>query len=472
MFNRLITIFILVIIFIPGAFSQEDLLNFVIEQNESAREKIKTAEYKVKWTSYTELDEGRRHNKGFGQVKIKGQWRYSTYEIDASVPATGWEQKQTANMAINDKYLVYWPSIGNPYIYQNDHRSLEELSDDSKRRLTSHTTPDIYSFNFAFGGGKNTTFKEMMKLHPDEIKWTAEKANQTSGDIVYLIKQYAPLTNDRSKPYAIWTIDPQKGFLVTKAVFHSREGDVWITRTIEPKEFGIGIWVPVSYLENRYGDPDDSQISEEPSSSTNIQLEDIVVNKEISDNFFTLEAIFPEEHRESTVVFRTGLDGETEAFIYKYGRYIPRDERYNILQFAESLIGKILPPFDKMQINYSEEKLNEEPILICFFDIEQRPSRNCIIQLSKMANEIKEKGVTIITIQASKVEQAKLDEWIKEQNIPFKVVMIESDSEKTRFNWGVKSLPWLILTDKQHIVSNEGFSINELDKKIMTLREK
>jgi hypothetical protein len=30
----------------------------------------------------------------------------------------------------------------------------------------------------------------------------------------------------------------------------------------------------------------------------------------------------------------------------------------------------------------------------------------------------------------------------------------------------MKSLPWLILTDEQHIVRAEGFNIDELDEKI------
>ena len=39
-------------------------------------------------------------------------------------------------------------------------------------------------------------------------------------------------------------------------------------------------------------------------------------------------------------------------------------------------------------------------------------------------------------------------------------------------SWGVHALPWLILTDKEHIVQAEGFGIKEQDEKIMTLREK
>ena len=47
--------------------------------------------------------------------------------------------------------------------------------------------------------------------------------------------------------------------------------------------------------------------------------------------------------------------------------------------------------------------------------------------------------------------------------------MIQNDVEKTRFTWGVKAIPWLILTDKQHIVRAEGFTISELDTHIEEL---
>ena len=39
-------------------------------------------------------------------------------------------------------------------------------------------------------------------------------------------------------------------------------------------------------------------------------------------------------------------------------------------------------------------------------------------------------------------------------------------------SWGAHALPWLILTDKKHIVQAEGFGISELDEKITTLNEK
>lgn len=330
MLNRLIAVSVLVMVLQQAAHCQEDLLNFLIEQNEAAKEKIRTIQYKVKWTTNVEVKKGLRHNEGFGEVKMKGDWRYSTHECNASIPATGWEQKQTQSMVINDKYLAYWPSIGNAYIYQDDHQSLKELSDDSRLTRDMHTTPDIFAINVAFGGERDTTFKEMMKLHPGKIKWTAEEAKEPNGDTVYLIKKYSPFMNDSTKPGGVWTIDPKKGFIVTQAVFYSKAGNVWVTRKIEPKEIGSGVWIPASYQEQRYGKSTDPQASHEPSSSTTIQLEEISINNEISDDYFVIESILPEEYRESTTLFRKGLDGNTEAYIYRNGGYILRKDWQNL----------------------------------------------------------------------------------------------------------------------------------------------
>jgi len=65
------------------------------------------------------------------------------------------------------------------------------------------------------------------------------------------------------------------------------------------------------------------------------------------------------------------------------------------------------------------------------------------------------------TVQASKVDENALNEWIKNNNIPFTVGMIQDDEEETRFAWGVRSLPWLILTNRKHIVNANGFSLAE-----------
>jgi TolB protein len=89
-------------------------------------------------------------------------------------------------------------------------------------------------------------------------------------------------------------------------------------------------------------------------------------------------------------------------------------------------------------------------------------------ELTRRAEELKGKGVTVVAVQASKVDEDALNEWAKENNIPFPVGMIQGNVERVRFAWGVKLLPWLILTDRNHIIRAEGFGLAELRERIRT----
>jgi peroxiredoxin len=141
-------------------------------------------------------------------------------------------------------------------------------------------------------------------------------------------------------------------------------------------------------------------------------------------------------------------------------RYVPED--WSIFVG----VGKPLPEFEGIKIDFSTDEAENKKMLICFFDMNQLPSRNCLLQLSKKTQELMAKDVVVVAIQASKVDMNKLNDWKQKNNIPFPVGMIQDDEEKTRFAWGVRSLPWLILTDHEHIIQAEGFGIDTLEKKL------
>jgi len=71
-----------------------------------------------------------------------------------------------------------------------------------------------------------------------------------------------------------------------------------------------------------------------------------------------------------------------------------------------------------------------------------------------------------LDLHGTRIDDDALSQWKNKYNIPFPAGMVESDEEKTRFSWDVRSLPWLILTDSKHIVRAEGFGLTELDDKI------
>jgi glutaredoxin len=88
------------------------------------------------------------------------------------------------------------------------------------------------------------------------------------------------------------------------------------------------------------------------------------------------------------------------------------------------------------------------------------------MQLAKMAETLKAKGIAVAAVQATPMDQNELSQWVKKNKIPFPVGMIQSDEEKTRFAWGVRSLPWLILTDQNHVVVSHGFGYQDLNSQL------
>jgi uncharacterized GH25 family protein len=144
--------------------------------------------------------------------------------------------------------------------------------------------------------------------------------------------------------------------------------------------------------------------------------------------------------------------------IDEHGRRVPRQ--------PPSLVGKSLPDLKELGIEISPDEIEGKRILVCFWDFERRPSRQCMTQLAKQNEQLKSQGVIVLAVQASKTEQEALNQWIKKYNIPFSVGMVQGDAKKINFNWGVRSLPWLILTDTNHIVKIEGFALQEVNEKL------
>lgn len=100
-------------------------------------------------------------------------------------------------------------------------------------------------------------------------------------------------------------------------------------------------------------------------------------------------------------------------------------------------------------------------ILLCFYDSDQRPSRHVVAQLVQRHDELKRKGLVLAGVGTSSPHS---------QALPFVVGRIEGDPEPVKAKWGVRSLPWLILADEEHIVRAEGFSLGELEGRIGQMR--
>jgi protocatechuate 3,4-dioxygenase beta subunit len=133
---------------------------------------------------------------------------------------------------------------------------------------------------------------------------------------------------------------------------------------------------------------------------------------------------------------------------------------------APPLTGNPLPGFDGIALDLASEQIQGKRVLVCFFDWEQRPSRNCLLQLARQASGLQEKGVALVGVHVAKENEADLRKWVTDSRIPFPVGVIEGDREEVLFTWSAKSLPWLVLTDANHNVTAEGFTLEELATKL------
>jgi hypothetical protein len=248
----------------------------------------------------------------------------------------------------------------------------------------------------------------------------------------------------------VW-IDPEIGWRARRLRIYGRDDSIWCDTSAEFKDYGNGAWFPVEGVFKIYSnDPTSEKLI--LASERKLKVEQVKVNADLTQKDFEIQ--YPRGTR--VTLYDTGesyIAGVTSVAGFSEDELNP-------------LKNKSLPDIKQFAIMQDPNQAKDKMMLICFFDMDQRPSRNCMRQLSVKAQELKTKGVLVVAVHASKVDDNKLCLWIQKYNINFPVGMINTDAVKTRIAWGISSLPRLILTDSQHIVRAEGIAINELDLKV------
>jgi hypothetical protein len=140
-------------------------------------------------------------------------------------------------------------------------------------------------------------------------------------------------------------------------------------------------------------------------------------------------------------------------------------------QIMKGILGKSLPDFDGIQIDYTAAQAQERRVLMCFVDIGQRPSRHCLKELAQRSQQFREGDVELLVVQDSLISKQELTNWLKTNAIDLCAGMITGQQKKLHYTWGIHSLPWLILTDKTHIVTHEGITLNALDTALLTIED-
>ncbi len=121
---------------------------------------------------------------------------------------------------------------------------------------------------------------------------------------------------------------------------------------------------------------------------------------------------------------------------------------------------------DGIDIDFDLDQAKDKMILACLWDMQQRSARNCLLQLVAQADRLRDRDIALLAVQASPMEEGPLRRWLDEHGIAFPVGTITGDVEAVRQQWGVKALPWLMLTDKDHVIQAEGFAVDEWEEEV------
>lgn len=176
-------------------------------------------------------------------------------------------------------------------------------------------------------------------------------------------------------------------------------------------------------------------------STCNIEVTELHVNEPLADELFT-------------ITIEPGVKVQDK-----------RSSKMEIYKLSPTLRNKSLGPLDEISLPVPLPAKGK-PLLIVFVDFDQRPSRHAIQQLAQRLDDPVFDRVTPIIIQATAMSPGTLAEWRKKLKLSMDIGVITDNAASIRWSWAVKSLPWLVLTDTNHIVRAEGFALSELEEKI------
>jgi len=153
--------------------------------------------------------------------------------------------------------------------------------------------------------------------------------------------------------------------------------------------------------------------------------------------------------------------GETNLVL----RIVPFGRASPTAPARASMKGKSRPDMTSVGLTASDAP-EGKPLLICLFDLEQRPSRRCVRLLHEQSDALSGKGLVVVVVQASVVPDATLRDWKASMPVSFPVGRVPAKSPSTRWAADVPSLPWLILVGSNGKVASEGFAIDELGERL------
>ncbi len=274
--------------------------------------------------------------------------------------------------------------------------------------------------------------------------------------------------------YTVW-IDPERGYNIVQALILRKPGDLRITDPLKVLrtryhlsdirlEQVDDLWIPV---EGKY----EHKMVERNKKVLSYQKDHLRRNEIKINPTFTDEDFEPDDVLDwSQVSF-----GESNSILDDRQFYWHNDSitdfqgrvfDKNALDrpYENILYGKALPDFNTLGIYLNRRSLMGKRLLIHFCDMNEMHGWYSVIDLVNRHQQFKDNGIETVLIQTPPLPPGTLRQWERKWKtmpwpLPFKVNMVDTGDIRKAQQWGIRRLPWTILTDQKHIVTAEGFSL-------------
>jgi hypothetical protein len=158
----------------------------------------------------------------------------------------------------------------------------------------------------------------------------------------------------------------------------------------------------------------------------------------------------------------------SEPFTVQEGQIVEKHLVVGSTARRDSPTAQPRPPVSlaALDVDVEPETLAGRKVLVCFFDMNQRPSRRFVPELAARAKLLEQNHLPVLLIHVGEADRGAVRQWLRESGVPFAAGTAAVPASKLLEDWTVQALPWLVLLDESRVIRAAGFDLAQLDESL------
>lgn len=301
-----------------------ELLETIIAHNTAAREKIKSFIVKVESERTWDFDpaevptptpvpipKGMRTDYTKATLIKDGPYIRVDSEFVIEVKEKGYRDETSVSCCLNDAYYAEVPRGIKNWMYVFEHRSIAEMSDKAKFRMSGYFVPNV--MYFGFGTGSTYYLNEQFARRTPRVKWSVREFRSDGGPRYTIIKERPSMVAGKWKR-SEFVIDPERDFLVEELTYWDEHAVIRDHMKIDFQKLPNSVWFPKHiisrYVEDKVFESDHRIVSAE-------------INIPVDPGYFQLDNL--RFDRNTVTMRRFAWDGTYADFVHYGGQWIPEN---------------------------------------------------------------------------------------------------------------------------------------------------